>query len=394
VKDRITERHSGVSGWFVSKWDAVTGLPAWATREYDGAEREFADGACELAKTISAEVNGVVLACERMIDDAQSRIQAVFDELAQRMPGWAAQQQALFAGRLGGLRQEARQAQSTFTSRLAERAIQAVNEVREKVAALRDAAKGIIGKIRSFIVEFAKDPVRALVNGLLDLVGIARSAFWSVVKRIARVVGDIARDPLGFARNLLRGIGEGFAGFFQRIGDHLLKGLLGWLLGGLAEAGVEVPKELSFRSVVTFLLQIMGLTWDRVKKRIARTIGEGNLGLIEKAWEIVSGFVKEGVHGLFELLKKHLDPREILDRVLQVAKDALEESILANVAKRLLLMFNPVGAILAAIEAVYRVLKWVFENAARIFKLVETVVDGMAAIVAGNVGAMARAVEG
>ena len=51
------------------------------------------------------------------------------------------------------------------------------------------------------------------------------------------------------------------------------------------------------------------------------------------------------------------------------------------------------GAIVQAIEAIYKVLKWIFENAARLFSFVETVVNGMADIIAGNVSGMANAVE-
>jgi hypothetical protein len=40
------------------------------------------------------------------------------------------------------------------------------------------------------------------------------------------------------------------------------------------------------------------------------------------------------------------------------------------------------------------VLKWIFENAARIFSLVETVVNGAADLIAGNISGMATAVEG
>jgi hypothetical protein len=60
---------------------------------------------------------------------------------------------------------------------------------------------------------------------------------------------------------------------------------------------------------------------------------------------------------------------------------------------RLLLLFNPAGAILQAIEAIYRVLKWVFQNAAKIFTLIETIVNGLADVIAGNVGGFAAAVE-
>ena len=53
------------------------------------------------------------------------------------------------------------------------------------------------------------------------------------------------------------------------------------------------------------------------------------------------------------------------------------------------MLFNPAGAIFQALEAIYRVLKWIFQNAARIFTLVETVVNGIADILAGNTGGFA-----
>src|SRR5262249_6263703 len=49
--------------------------------------------------------------------------------------------------------------------------------------------------------------------------------------------------------------------------------------------------------------------------------------------------------------------------------------------------------ILQAIEAIYRVIKWVFENAARIFTLIESIVNGAAQILAGNTAGVANLVE-
>ena len=56
-------------------------------------------------------------------------------------------------------------------------------------------------------------------------------------------------------------------------------------------------------------------------------------------------------------------------------------------------MFVPGGAILVALEAIYKVLKWIFENAARIFSLIETIVGGITKILAGDIAGMAAAVE-
>ena len=93
------------------------------------------------------------------------------------------------------------------------------------------------------------------------------------------------------------------------------------------------------------------------------------------------------------MIKEKLDPQAIVDQVIDMAVDYMVTAIAKQVAVRLLLLFNPAGAILQAIEAIYRVLKWVFQNAAKIFTLIETIVNGLADIIAGNVGGFAAAVE-
>ena len=93
------------------------------------------------------------------------------------------------------------------------------------------------------------------------------------------------------------------------------------------------------------------------------------------------------------MIKEKLDPQTILNQVIQAAVDYLTEALIKAVSARIVLLFNPVGAIAQAVEAIYRVLKWIFENAARIFSLVETIVNGITAIIAGDISGMATAVE-
>jgi hypothetical protein len=93
------------------------------------------------------------------------------------------------------------------------------------------------------------------------------------------------------------------------------------------------------------------------------------------------------------LLKEKLDPNNIMKQVIDAAISFLTEALIKQVSARIILLFNPVGAIAQAVEAIYRVLKWIFENAARLFTLVETVVNGIANVIAGNIGGMAAAIE-
>src|SRR5262245_18148926 len=83
----------------------------------------------------------------------------------------------------------------------------------------------------------------------------------------------------------------------------------------------------------------------------------------------------------------------ILDAIRDAVIQYVMQAIITRVAARIIMMLNPAGAILQAIEAIYRVIKWVIDNAARIFTLIEAVVYGAAQILAGNVSGVANLVE-
>jgi Domain of unknown function (DUF4157) len=391
VKSWIDERHESTA---LAIWDAVTGMPAWVEENYARAERTFGDGVCELIREISSDVNGVIAACETIIDQARADIAAVFDALPAELQGWAAEQQAQFGERLDGLAQRAQQTRDGFTRDLVQRASQAVQEVREKIHSLREAAKGLLGRLEDAVNAFLEDPAKFIIDGLLSLVGIAPGAFWALVDRIGQAIDAIADDPMGFANNLMAALGQGFQQFFDNIGQHLLQGLMDWLFSGLGSVGVQIPSDTSLKSIVTFFLQLMGLTWANIRKILAKHIGEENVALIEKAWELVSSLIEMGPEGLFELIREQLDPSNLLSMVLEAATQFMVEALIKAVTPRILLLFNPAGAIVQAIEAIFRVLSWIFNNAARIFSLVETVVGGVTDLIAGNIGGMATAVEG
>ncbi|MGH6900661.1 MAG: phage tail protein, partial [Geminicoccaceae bacterium] len=265
--------------------------------------------------------------------------------------------------------------------------------VQRRVAELRAQARGILGQIADAIAAFVDDPAKFIIEGILKLLGISPAAFWAVVAKIEQVIDDIADDPLGFANNLALALKEGFQLFFDNIKQHLLQGFIDWLLSGLGAVGVEIPRDLSLTSLLKFFLQIMGITWPRIRAILVRLVGEQNVALIEQAWNLISTLIEQGPEGIVQLVKDALDPKRILDMVIEAAVDYLIEALITNVTARIIALFNPAGAIIQALELIYRVLKWVFENAARIFRLVETVVNGVADILAGNTSGMATAIE-
>ncbi|MEY3289627.1 MAG: hypothetical protein RLZZ419_1869 [Pseudomonadota bacterium] len=393
VQKRIDERHSGITGFAVGLWDAATGLPSWAEEGYSNAEKNFGDGVINKLTSISTKVNSVILTCDLIIKNARDRITKIFNDLPASLQDWAKQEQTRFDGQLDQLHSQVITARNNFNKDLISRSSQAVDDVRGQIAELRKKAAGLLGRIANAIGRFLDDPVKFIIEGLLELVGIQPAAFWAVIAKIKKFAKDIADDAQKFTNNLFSGLGQGFTQFFDNFGTHLLKGFVSWLTGGLSNVGVQLPKDFTLKSVITFFLQLMGITWPRIRKVLAKQIGEKNIALLEKVYSLVSFLMNKGPEGIYEMIKEKLDPQSIVDQVIQLAVDFLVSAIIKQVAVRIVMLFNPVGAIFQALEAIYRVLKWIFQNAARIFTLIETVVNGIGDILAGNIGGFAKAVE-
>lgn len=268
-----------------------------------------------------------------------------------------------------------------------------MQEVRERVHELREAAKGLVGRIAGAIDEFMQDPARFIINGLLRVLGIPPANFWALVDQLGNVIDGIAADPMGFANNLMAGVGQGFQHYFDNFPVHIGQSLFAWLFSKMGQAGVAMPLDFSIPSIVSLVLDVMGINWQRVRMLLARHIGGQNVAHVDQAYDIIGTFVARGPLGLVELLREQLDPASIVDMIRETAIRYLMESIITRVAARILMLLNPAGAILQAIEAIYRVLTWIYENAARIFTLIEAVVNGAAQVLAGNVGGMAAVVE-
>ena len=392
VKRWIDERHSGVGGTLLAIGDYIGGLPDWVTDEYNRAEREFGDGVATLLLDISSDVNGVVAAAQALIQQARDDIDAAFAAMEAEFPEWAAQERARFGGMLDGLSARVTAAQTSFVDDVSARAIAAVNEVHAEAQARRDEAGGLIGRVVAAIEEFIDDPVRAIINGLLRLVGIPPAEFWALIAKIEQVISDIADDPETFINNMAAGVRLGFEQFFDHFGTHVLKGFWDWLFSGL-DSPVPMPADLTAGSLFSFALQLMGITWPKVREILVRHVGPTAVEVVEATWQLVTVLIERGPAGLVELVKEQLTPENIVGMILEAAVQYLVETLIKQVVVRIVMMFNPVGAIAQAIDLIYQVCAWIFRNAARIFRFVQAVVDGMADVLAGNIGGLANAVE-
>ena len=117
----------------------------------------------------------------------------------------------------------------------------------------------------------------------------------NVLSRVAGVVGDIIKHPVGFLGNLIDGVKGGILKFKDNILDHLRKGLMSWLFGALAEGGVELPDTFDVKGIIKLLASIFGLTWTNIRNRIVKQIGEKAMAAAEKGVEIFQIIASQGI---------------------------------------------------------------------------------------------------
>ena len=166
---------------------------------------------------------------------------------------------------------------------------------------------------------------------------------------------------------------------------------MGWLFGQLADAGIELPDTFDIKGIIKLLASIFGLTWANIRNRIVKQIGEKAMGAVESGVEIFTKLKDQGVAGLWEMLVEKVG--NIKDMILEQIEDFVLTRIITAGITWLISLLNPAAAFIKACKLIYDVVMFFVNNAARITKFVNTVIDGIVDIAKGNVSAVVAKIE-
>lgn len=256
-----------------------------------------------------------------------------------------------------------------------------------------------IGRVVGFVVEVVKKVIMnalELMNFPFDLIG-------QIVERAMQAYEDIKRDPIAFLKNLLNAVKQGFSQFFGNIGTHLLNGLVGWLTSELQSAGVRPPQDFSFRSVLTFVLDVLGISMEKIWQKLAEhpRIGPQKVarirGMIDRLtgiWTFVKEVMEEGPGAIWRHIEEQL--ANLWDMVLDKVKSWIMEQIIDRMVARLLSMLDPTGvmAVINSFIAFYRAVQSFIERLREILTVINSFVGGVAEIARGVVASAANFLEG
>ena len=258
-----------------------------------------------------------------------------------------------------------------------------------------ERARAIFGPILSRIIAFASAAGRKILEfifeGALALGGAAAQRVLSIFRRIGATFNLIVSDPVRFLGNLINAVKGGFQRFAANILDHLRTALFDWLFGALQGAGLRLPPRFNLEGIISIILQILGLTYARLRERLVRLIGEPAVATLERVFEFVRILVTQGLAAAWQKILEFASG--LVDTVIEGIRNWVITSIVRAAVTRLATMFNPVGAIINAIITIYNTVMFVVERAQQIAAFVEAVLDSIDNIARGNIGAAVAYVE-
>ncbi len=360
--------------------DQFVGLPDEVNAFYERGRTLFTGLMDNLVVRVSNVVERKLKEAKDEVKKGQAEIQKIVDSQPKELKGVAEAAQKDVAGRFDELERGIEDKKNSLAQGLAQKYKEAFDKANEALKKIQDENKGLVqafaeklGEIIKILAEF-KDKLMALL------------------KKGADTIKLILADPIGFLGNLIAAIKLGLNQFIANIWTHLKKGFFMWLFGALAENGIEIPSGLpSLPAILQLVLAVLGITYERMRAKAVKLIGERAVKVIETLVKYVKALIDGGPAKLWEEIKSDLS--DLKGMVI----DAIQGYIVTTVAQRaiakLVTLFNPVGAIVQAVLAIYDTVMFLIEKANQIMALVEAVVNSVNAIATGAIGGAANWIE-
>jgi Pput_2613-like deaminase len=380
------DRYSGVFGG--ARWlkDKLFSPPAEVNGFIDEAKQLYQSRMGQVVDQVATIVETELTRATQRIAGGRQQITDYVASQPKELRAAAQESATQISGRFDQLEQSVTEKGSSLVNDLAQKYVAAAKAVDDRCDAMREENKGLLEK--------AVDKVK----GMIEAIGRLKDMLVSLAARVAGVIGDIIAHPIRFLENLIGAVEQGFGQFVDHIWTHLKKGLLTWLFGEVAKAGITLPDSFDLKGVLMFLGQVLGLTWDHIRTRAVNVLGAKVVGLIEKGSAVVQKAIDvynvirdEGIAGVWHLIQDKVE--EIKDQVMDAVGGMVVDEVITAGVKWVIGLLNPASAFIKACMAIYDIVTFFMHHWDEITDVVNAVVDNLAAIVAGNIGAAAGLVE-
>jgi len=244
----------------------------------------------------------------------------------------------------------------------------------------------VFGGFALQFLKWAGGTVLKLLELIFEVVSPATLAY---LRRTGTALVGILRNPLPFVHNLVAAAKLGFVNFADRFGAHLKAGLLDWLTGSLP--GVYIPKNFSLGELVKFVFSVLGISWQSIRAKLVKAVGETAVKAMETGFDIVVTLVTQGPAAAWEKIQEQLT--NLKDMVIEGITGLVVDTVIKKAVPKLISMFIPGAGFISAILSIYDTIMVFVDKLARIIEVVKSFVDSIVAIAGGAIDAAAKRVE-
>jgi phage-related protein len=237
-------------------------------------------------------------------------------------------------------------------------------------------------------------------QAVLRILGLPPELVVQVLAKAAQAIGDILTDPIGFLINLLGAVKKGFGLFFDNIGTHLLNGVSGWLFGQAQDAGITPPTDFSLRSILSFVLEVLGITVEHIFERLAAKLDPQTVARLRTivrvatgVWRFVSILITDGPAGLWEEIQSQLS--NLWDTVLNGVIGWVQSAVIDRAVRWLMSLLDVTGImpVINTLIAVYNAIESFMQYLREMLEIVSKVLDGIIDIAHGSLDTAAGFLE-
>ncbi|BBH69368.1 hypothetical protein ACTI_60530 [Actinoplanes sp. OR16] len=378
-KDR---RYSGGLGWYRWGRDKLLGLPKEADDIFVRARAGYVRAMRGVIESIADLIAAELARAKQRIAQGRTELQAAIDKLPADQKAIAREAAAEFTGRFDDLAQSVDDKGTELVDTLATKYSDALKAVDDEIAAEKEKNKGLVAK--------AIDAVKGVIKTILEL----KDLLLGVLAKAAQAVMLILKDPIGFLRNLVSAVGAGLKGFLGNIWKHLLDGMLTWLLGAAAQAGLQIPQKLDAKSLLLMMASLLGLTIQAIRGRIVKKLPkpmQQAIGYIETAVPILARIAREGVVAVWDDIKTRVG--DLKKNLFENIATFLVPEVLKAGIMWIISLLNPASAFIRACKLIIDIVRFIVERGKQIIEFVNAVLDAVIAIARGGSGGVPALIE-
>jgi len=384
-KTKRYDRFGGSVLWLKDKLCGIDDFPE-VKQAFDRARADFEKKIDTLIASITKTNNEVIAACKKELEDTKTEIAVFVSKLGPQLLDIGRKAQAEVGKKLQALSADIDSRKEKLQQKLADKRKAAMEAIDKKIAAMKEAMSGLLSKIGNFLLWAAKK----FFKWALEAAGVSPDEVMGIIDKGIAIIKAIVTKPIVFVKNLIKAASSGFQNFGKNFLKHLKDAIFNWLTGAME--GVTLPKVWDAKGILMLVLDILGLTYGALRKRMVDALGLPVVETLERTFTLVKTLVTEGPAAAWEQMKDMAD--EMKTTFIDAVKNWIQTTIIYKAIETVISLFIPGAGIIKAIIAIYDTVMFFIQKAKDIARMIGDFLGSIGEIAMGNIGAAAAALEG